>query len=828
MSVLSRWVAFGLLCLGAQVHAETSVLGQVKGLPPDFHAHFFDVPLAVRVELDGRTLGEAMVILRPDESLQLIEFSELSDSAYGPTEQQRWLHNLADGWPLGTCTRACPDDLLALHYSLVTSQVSILTRRAEHDALASNFHRLPDQGSRGLLLSNQLNLTGGQGQAASGRYAFEAQSSLGQWTAVAAGQMHRSADSRDAEDLRYYAQQLYGEHLQQEHFWRLGFFTPDDNGIARQPRLLGSRPEGTVGVMYGTSDTLAINNGMPSATPIYVTPSRPGVAEVYRNGVLIYSQPVQPGLQALDTRRLPGGIYEVEVRLLEDGNVTVRSEEFIYKPNNWSNPDKPLRYSAFLGQQSNLLSNWNDDEDGQLTAGLVASYLAHPRAILGVSLQRVDEAMQYGSALDWAVRDDMQLYANVFHTGGVGNGFDLQGIFRYSHGSFVLSHNRSWMDVNRYDQGSWYRQARIERLQQSALSWQHRLSPEDSATLRIAHSNGAANGVGVDVGWWRNAKLFGTDASWRLSLFDRPGTLSTNEQRNRGVDLSLNVLLGSGERRVAGSFGSRTGYDGRRDQNASLIYQQAFTDGALQAVSGSLTADRYGAGIGATASYQTNVVRGDVYAQQSTLDSAWLGGLNLDSTLAWGGGAMAATGEYQNYQAGMIVDVETDGGDVELRSDDLNGHAAILRAGRNVVPVSAYKAGSVQFDFAGSDAPTASIQPQAVGYHLNRGGVGYQKIRVMKTLTVIGRLLDGRGQPLKGALLINHASRSVTEADGFFAVEMSERTPTLEVRLRDTSLCLLDLGKGDLRREQDVLFAGDVSCERSTLASAETNPGAKS
>ena len=59
------------------------------------------------------------------------------------------------------------------------------------------------------------------------------------------------------------------------------------------------------------------------------------MAEIYRNGVLINSQPVQPGLQTLDSKVLPGGIYEVEIRLVEDGQVTSRSQAFIYKPSNW-------------------------------------------------------------------------------------------------------------------------------------------------------------------------------------------------------------------------------------------------------------------------------------------------------------------------------------------------------------------------------------------------------------------------------------------------------------------------------------------------------------
>ncbi|MCZ2995982.1 CS1-pili formation C-terminal domain-containing protein, partial [Acinetobacter baumannii] len=94
-----------------------------------------------------------------------------------------------------------------------------------------------------------------------------------------------------------------------------------------------------------------------------------------------------------------------------------------------------------------------------------------------------------------------------------------------------------------------------------------------------------------------------------------------------------------------------------------------------------------------------------------------------------------------------------------LRADDLGGGGAILRPGRNYVPVSAYKSSSVSFDFEGNHPPAANIQPTRASYHLNKGGVDYRKITVMKTVTVLGRLLDERGAPLKGHHVINHASR---------------------------------------------------------------------
>ncbi|MDP1013715.1 TcfC E-set like domain-containing protein, partial [Klebsiella pneumoniae] len=84
----------------------------------------------------------------------------------------------------------------------------------------------------------------------------------------------------------------------------------------------------------GSSDSLVVDSLQPSLYPITVTPNRQAVAEIYRNGVLINSQQVASGLQTLDIRPLPGGIYEVEVRLLEDGQVISSTSELIYKPAN--------------------------------------------------------------------------------------------------------------------------------------------------------------------------------------------------------------------------------------------------------------------------------------------------------------------------------------------------------------------------------------------------------------------------------------------------------------------------------------------------------------
>nr|WP_238938146.1 TcfC E-set like domain-containing protein [Aeromonas salmonicida] len=103
------------------------------------------------------------------------------------------------------------------------------------------------------------------------------------------------------------------------------------------------------------------------------------MVEIYRDGQLINSQQVISGLQALDTKVLPAGIYEVELRVLEDGQVTERRREMIYKPMNWQNPDESWRFNLFVGQQTRLFSNWEEETARPLSSGSCSTICSPPR-----------------------------------------------------------------------------------------------------------------------------------------------------------------------------------------------------------------------------------------------------------------------------------------------------------------------------------------------------------------------------------------------------------------------------------------------------------------
>ena len=800
-----------------------SLITQAQGLPAGFADHFFDVPLAVRVDLDHQLLGEALIVLSRDDRVTLLEFTDTGDSKVPAATRDTWQGLLEKGVALGACTQSCPQKMISAYYNLESSQLSILTQDVELSSEAPRFYDQPDGGSLGLIINNQLNLNGGQQDSLGGRYGLQASSSVGNWSQVFKLQLARQ--SGNDQPMRHAIHELYTQRELEGQFFRLGHFTPNSDGLTRQLRSFGASPDTALGIMYGSSDSLAINNPKPSVYPIYVTANRQAAVEIYRNGLLINTQAVAAGLQTLDTRPLPGGIYEVEVRLVEDGLTTSTTQELVYKPGNWRNAEDRWRYNLFAGRETKLFSNWDEQASGAVTAGASLNYLLHPRVILGLSARQVREQLQYGSSVDWTVADNTSLYANVYQTREHGTGLDLQGLYSFGATNLVFSHNRSWLDTrDTYetlpDGTRLRRNTFVGQASNSALSVNHRLDAKNTLNMRVSHSQGNVEGAGLDLGWSRHDSFFGSDANWRFSVFDRPGSAGTNDQRNRGVDVSLSVNLGSDGRQISGSIGTRTARDGGRDNNASITYRQNLTDHVLQSVSATAITDTYGVGLSGMANFSTDVVSGDGFVQRSSFNGDFSGGLNLNSTFVAGAGKMLLSSQYQGNGAGMIIDVETDLDEIALRADDLGGGSAVLRPGRNYVPVSAYKSSSVSFDFEGNHPPAANIQPARSSYHLNKGGVDYRKITVMKTVTVLGRLLDERGAPLKGHHVINHASRGVSEVDGFFSMEMSASAPTLQVRYQNQLLCQFRLDPSTAPDENDVLMIGDLRCTPDTLAEA--------
>lgn len=780
-----------------------ALMQQAEGLPAGFMDHFFGVPLAVRLQIDGHDAGNAMAVLQRDETVQLIEMLDADGSTVDAATTARWVSILKRSHRLGTSDEepldASEKSLLALHYSLEESVLSVASNAAENDGDEPHFLNLPETNTGGVILQNRLNLSGGQEQSMSGNYALSATASVGKWTGVSELNIARGG-WRDDAAITHRVSALFAQREFSGHFARVGYFTPSMQGLTLTPNLPGSNDQTTLGMMVGTSDAL-LNDTHQSASlyPVHVTADRPSTAEIYRNGILLYSQAVPTGVHAIDTRQLPGGVYDVEIRLVEDGRVTSKQSASIYKPDDWHDTDRRFRYTVFAGKRKDLLDTmqkerYGSDDQAATVVGVAANYLVHPRVVLGGSVQRIGTQTLVGTALQWRAHDQVNVYANLYQTSSQGTGASAQASFDYGSGSITLSHNRSWLDTRaerfRYrredDRGEGRHAGHGDhyrgQVHDSSLYVNHRFSPSVSVGTRVSYRQRQNDsGVSTDVNVDYTTKISQRDARWRVSLFDRPAVSTGTGHRNRGVELSLNIALGKSGSQVTTSVGSRSGNEGERDHYASVQLYKETDLGPLKSVNAGITKDRYGVGATAGGSVEHTLLQGDAYASRSSVKGRLSGGLNISNTVAIGGSHIALTGRsLLREEAGVIVDVDTDMQELELRATDSHSSNVVLKPGRNFVPVQPYRAGTLEFDFEGKDAPTAALSTTRQNYHVNKGGVDYVCITVARTVTAMGRLVDAAGKPVGGARVSSQHGSAITGADGFFALDVSTKDRTLK------------------------------------------------
>lgn len=799
--VRSLLLLLGLLLSAPLVVAKPALLlQQARQLPEGFEEHFFGVPLMVRVTVDGRLLGDGEVLLGRDNSVQLLSLMDVQDSEFDEGARERWLSKLGSHLPLGECGRACPQGIVGLQYSLEESQLSVLTGQVEQEARDQRFMALPQE-SKGLLVQNQLNLV--QGSQRNGHYNLQLEGSWGQWTPF----MEGDATWQEGGPTDLGMAQVYGERLHEANFYRLGFFFPSAQGLVRQPNYYSGATPTVLGVMWGSSDLLRRERGVPSLVPIQVAPARPGMVEIYRDGNLIQSQPVISGLQALDTRSLPGGIYEVELRLLEDGQETRRWREMIYKPSNWQTPEEPWRFNLFAGRQTRWLVRQGDSDLEGASGGAAVNHLLLPSLVVGAGSQYVDKRAQHSLSLDWEATSQLHGFASLNQSVGMGWGYDLQGIYWHDNSSLVASHSR-----NLRKQG--------EASAVSSLSLQQSLDKWGTLGVYLSHQSGRGNGA--DVGWHYSDRLWGRWVTWGVTLFDRPGSESTAQQRDRGSTLSLTINLGGDDRQLSLGLGSNTSRSGGAQRSAYLNYQQEVDWGPLRQVSVGSTHDSYGTGLSGYGRFAAPWLGGDLFAQRSSYNAEVTGGVNLESVLALGQEGELALGSRDmggmGNEAAMILDIAADDEAARIRVSDDLGSVQTLGPGRHLVSVPALQSGALQLEMADHEGAPLTIKPTVVPYHLNRGGVGYGQVNIMSTVTVIGRLLNKEGKPLKGAVVRNHIGRTISENDGFFVIEMSKNNPSLQIEHDGRLQCQMLLNQDDKKWRQDTWLLGDLVCHEQLLA----------
>ncbi|UNK62114.1 CS1-pili formation C-terminal domain-containing protein [Buttiauxella ferragutiae] len=835
------------------------LLQQSADAPEEFLPFIFDVPLSARVEINGKWMGDALIRLQKTGTVQLLSFTDTVGSLVSGSVRDQWLESLGKPTEIGDCTpdKKCPDGLVALDFRLKTAQLTLVTKDAGQDVNQSSYYKIPESGPFGLIFRNNLNGSFTEGVGNNLYYNGDFSGSVGKWALTGSLQYSQY----NSNEKNYTVPQVYGSReLDDGHAIRMGLFTPMSEGLYNRISPVSNLPLPIIGAMFGTSDTLLDVRKQQSASlyPIYVTPDSESVVEIYRNGSLLRTVLVQPGLQTLDTTTLPGGIYPVEVRIIRGGVESSRTQETIYKPLKWRNFERKFNYNIFAGSMTNNSRSTSSlgkyvDTSGEVVFGAEGEYLLLPDLQVGMMTQQRGPETSLGGTVDYTLNEWGNFYSTYSHETTGSNLLNSQLRFgdTVGFGSITLSYNRNENVLNK-SQSKTYNKS---------LSWDKTLGDGIFSTLILGYNSTSNNyknscndnyndsyrisdnyrnhnhnnynnycnnkynsdGYRVDLGLTVMSKIMGNRATWRVSGFDRPGGESNN--RDSGIQLSLTWNIEENKRTYNLGLNSNNAKSGDvSDYSLTAGLNQNFDHEMLNSLGMNITGDKNGLGLSGSTTFTTPLAGGTSFVQM-TPENSLSTGFNLSNTIAMGSGGVAMSGKNLLGDSMMIVDVVSDIPGQTLQAEDNQGSSTLLKPGRNLVEARPFVEGTQQYYFPGKDAPGALINPPRRNYHLNKGAVDYQKIEVSSTVSILGRILANDGTPLAGATVINHASRSYSEADGFFSMELSQRIPVLDIEHIKAPGCHIEIDIQDYRREGDVLFVGDLRCQQTVAMAPKSELG---
>ena len=750
--------------------SETSLAENMPGLPEDFRQYFYNSEMIVQVFLNDAALFDATISLKENGEVVLLRTIEESEDI-APDVRAQWASLLQKGVSLGKCTETCPSGLMAVEYRLDNSALKLYTSQYETSRANSVFISMPEETPGGVIMNNSVSAT-----ETSSLRSWGINSSL---VSSFAGWSQKASFQSSGTDgyYQYSRSSLYELFTQKEYqgsFLRLGLFTPDnDTGDVQNS---GFGYETVAGAMWGTSDALRIETDSTSAWPVYITGRNQSIAEVWRDDRLIYTQQLQAGIQALDTRQLPTGIYDITIKIIENGQTVDTQQSQIYKTTGWSNPDKRWRMNFWGGKPNTMaIGDAPERKNAPYSVGGGIDLLAHPRAIVGVSGASTDKEQRGRVRASITLSSNDALFTQYTRAKTVSQASEDMDIRYYRNiaggGSASLFWRSTTTDV--------YGRKTFKR--QRGDTWGGSLS------LRLPHSTSLiANGQYMNTAWRKGmgadlsittlATLAGRDMNLKLSAYDRPGFKDNG--RDRGISLGINISLTPSARHTVSAETGVTQNQGY----SSLNYQWQPDDSSrIKTLGGGVSYSPNNTTVNGNASVDTPYLSGDVYVQQGVQGRTRTAGGNLSQVLVIGGGRVASVNANDNrsMESALIVDVDADSDDATVLA---SGNIAEMRlkAGRNIVPSELWKKNTIQFTATGGDS--IQVFPESQSVQMNRGSVQYLKVKAVKTYTLVSMLHNERGEVLKNRHVRSDVSDGVINAEGVLTLDVGSANRRLTVR----------------------------------------------
>lgn len=554
--------------------------------------------------------------------------------------------------------------------------------------------------------------------------------------------------------------------------------------------------------------------------------------DIFRDGRLVSSRIYAAGNQVLDTSRLPGGAYNIDLRITDAGGTARTEQRFFSKSNRLAPRDTPL---YFIQAGSVVVPNRSDsfpvDNGRWLARGAYQQRLRDELGWVAGGALTDSHALAEGGLTWLHPAAELSLQGMLASTGDQGVSLIAFGRHRRLSGTAGL--RRVWQDGQSNTDDNWLVGSAQSQRQ---LSLNHPLGAGmlQASTERRRDPGGAQE---------RHALRYQLPLPFRLSLSlttelarengDLIASLSVSTFHNApglAANASLTALhqspaIGPDTTDVAGTVGvgwrDEDRYAADVEANARFT---AETDANLLTLSG-LHASQFGR-LEATAEH----------VDVATATSGVRGALTADTNFVVSGGQFSWGGA-QLAPSAVVLDLRGESGDAlfDVLVDDRR--VTSVSAGRRaLLPLAAYERYSVRLADRGTDF--LAFDNSARDVTLYPGNAETLAWDVQRVRVHIGRLfiteqvciqIDDNCQmlrrPMRHALLEGTHGFAMTDDDGRFQAEILSGTARIRARRGDLA-CEVVLPENPVI-VNGIADLGDITCEgaRSTGSGVRQNPG---
>lgn len=529
------------------------------------------------------------------------------------------------------------------------------------------------------------------------------------------------------------------------------------------------------------------------------------VVSLYVDGRLVTTQTVDPGNQQLNTTSLPGGSYDVEIRIRDATGE--RTETRFYTKSSRLPPEDTNLYNFALGYLRDSTSdNIFATENNLVWRAGYRARLTETSAwrvgIAGTSDDLLNQIGWFGTSSWYELNAEVAAATDQRY----GGSFDIRvPVFGTT---FYSNYRRIW-NKDGYDlsQGA-YLLGPTSTQMSAGISlplWEGSLSLSARKNERVDQTIETYSLDYRMPAWrWGPASL-----SPRLSLTNADGSLS--------AVLSLDFRQNADDWQFSANLRQEQFSDSDLD-NPSQTSAQARADWN--------SGDRWVNNLQANFGVDTNSNQDSLSASadfrsgfgRARLDSQYIQGQDSDNRLNYSGSyttsliyvdqGVAFGGRDQNSSA-IVIDL-TGSVAEDVYFDvmvDGNAKGTAIPGRRTVIAVSPYQNYDVRLEAKGSGFVSfQNDTKQATVYPGNAVALSWE---ITQIDVVFGRILDAEGNPVRQALIHGVEGLAVTDDYGNFQAEMSPQTSELQVETV-TSTC--DLVVPAYTTRSGIGLLGDFSC----------------